>query len=124
MELENGGDGLYVNAVGDFRFPLHESLTSRVTARQEQDGKRMTRIGVRPPYVGISSEKTSDAAFQLPVYASVREAKSTVVTFELTHSFFQAMLDRSVHFRPGEMVWVEIDQSKLYFFHETLELTK
>jgi len=125
VELENGANGLYVNAVGNFQFPLNENLTSRVTGIcREKNGKRVTRIGVRPPYVGISPEKLSDASFQLPVYASVREAKSTVVTFELTHSFFQALLGVSVHFKPGEMVWVEIDQSKLYFFNETVELTK
>ncbi len=122
--IEDGANGLHLDA-GEFRIPLDKKLADRANeAAWEKDGKRAVRIGIRPPYVRTFSEKPSEAAFQLPVYASVREAKSTVVTFELSHCFFQAMLDTSVHFKPGEKVWLEINQNKLYFFKETVQLTK
>ncbi len=93
-------------------------------ASWEEDGKRLVRIGIRPRNIRISSERLSDASFQLPVYVVVREAKSSIVTFELTHNFFQAVVNNGVHLKVGEKVWVEIDQNNLYFFKKSVALTK
>jgi ABC-type sugar transport system ATPase subunit len=90
----------------------------------EEEGKRMVRIGVRPKNVRISMERSSDNAFELPVYVTVREAKSTVVTFELTHNFFLGLVDNDLRLKAGDKVWVEIDQNNLYFFKKSVELTK
>jgi ABC-type sugar transport system ATPase subunit len=79
---------------------------------------------VRAKNVRVSREKASDNAFQLPVYVTVREAKSTVITFELTHNFFQGLVDNGQRMKVGDKVWVDIDQDGLYFFKKTVELTK
>ena len=55
---------------------------------------------------------------------TVREAKSTVITFELTHNFFQGLADNGERMKVGDKVWVDIDQDGLYFFRKTVELTK
>jgi len=125
-------DGAVVNEDGkaffqgdDFRFLLKQELLSKLEgASWEEDGKRLVRIGIRPKNIRISSERLSDTSFQLPVYVVVREAKSSIVTFELTHNFFQAVVNNGVHLKVGEKVWVEIDQNNLYFFKKSVALTK
>jgi ABC-type sugar transport system ATPase subunit len=84
----------------------------------------MVRIGVRPKNVRVSKERTSEDAFQLPVYVTVREAKNTVITFELTHTFFQGLVDNGQRMKIGDKVWVDIEQDGLYFFKKSVELTK
>jgi len=125
-------DGAVVNEDGkaffqgdDFHFLLKQEVLSKLEgASWEEDGKRLVRIGIRPKNIRISSERLSDASFQLPVYVVVREAKSSIVTFELIHNFFQAVVNNGVHLKVGEKVWVEIDQNNLYFFKKSVALTK
>ncbi len=125
-------DGAVVNEDGkaffqgdDFRFLLKQELLSKLErASWEEDGKHLVRIGIRPKSIRISYERLSDASFQLPVYVVVREAKNSIVTFELTHNFFQAVVNNGVHLKVGEKVWVEVDQKNLYFFKKSVALTK
>jgi ABC-type sugar transport system ATPase subunit len=125
VEIVSEDGKVFFQADRDFRFPMRQGLLPQLEGTSwEEDGKRMVRIGVRPKHVRVSSQKLSDASFQLPVYVAVREAESSIITFELTHSFFQAKVDSSVHPKVGENVWVEIDKDNLYLFRKSIQLTK
>jgi len=124
-EIIRENETVFFQADGDFRFPLEQRLFPQMEQTSwEEDGRRMVRMGIRPNYLKVSSERLSEEAFQLPVYVVVREAKSSVITFELTHCFFQAVVVNSIHLKVGEKVWVEIDQDNLYFFKKSVELIK
>ena len=125
VEIVSEGGKVFFQADRDFRFPMRQGLLPQLEGTSwEEDGKRVVRIGVRPKHVRVSLQKLSDASFQLPVYVAVREAEGNTITFELTHSFFQAKVDSSVHPKVGENVWVEIDQDNLYLFRKSVQLTK
>jgi ABC-type sugar transport system ATPase subunit len=125
VEIVSEKDGVFLQAESFFHFPVEKRLLSPMEkASWEEGSKRMVRIGIRPKNVRVSRDKSSDAAFQLPVYVSVREAKSTLVTFELTHTFFQGLASHGQRLKVGDKVWVDIDQSGLYFFKRSVELTK
>jgi len=124
-EIMGENEKLFFQADDDFSFPLEQVLLPQLEEISwEENGKRMVRIGIRPKYIKVSPERSSEAAFQLPVYVVVRAAKSSMITFELTHCFFQAVADNSIHVKVGDKVWVEIDQDNLYFFKKSVELTK
>ncbi len=125
VEIISENEKLFFQAAGDFRFPLRQGLPPQLSrVSWEEDGRPMVRIGIRPQHLRVSTERMSDASFQLPVYVVVREANSSMITFELTHCFFQAVVDNSVHLKVGEKVWVDIDQDSLFFFKKSVELTK
>ena len=120
---ENGQ--IYFQAAQDFRIPIRPDLKAQMEkAVWEENGQRWVRLGVRPQNVSVSATRTSDAAFQLPVYVMVREGESAMITFELSHTFFQVKMNTGVHYNDGEMVWAEIDQDNLFFFPRTVELKK
>jgi multiple sugar transport system ATP-binding protein len=124
-EIVNENGKMYFQADADFRFPLSERLVfESQRCFWQENGRKMVRIGLRPKHMRISFERLSDESFQLPVYVCVREAKSTVITFELKNCFFQGMVDNNVRLGVGEKVWVDIDQNKLFVFRKSLELTK
>ena len=125
VEIVSEKDRVFLQAGGLFRFPVNKGLLSRMEeVSWEEGGKRMVRIAVRPKNVKISTERLSDNAFELPVYVTVREAKNTVVTFELAHNFFLGLVEHGLRLKVGDKVWVEIDQNGLYFFKRSVELTK
>ncbi len=125
MEIVSEKDRIFLQAEGLLRFSVNKGLLSRMEGVSWEDGgKRMVRIGVRPKNVRISMERLSDNAFELPVYVPVREAKSTVITFELANTFFLGLVEHGFRLKVGDKVWVEIDQDNLYFFKKSVELTK
>ena len=108
-----------------FTLPVRNDLIPKIEhAAWEEAGKQLVRIGVRPTNVSVTKEKTAGDSVQLPVYVSVREATSTIVTFEFPHCFFQGMAYNGAHARVGDMMWVTIDQDNLSFFTRSVELIK
>jgi ABC-type sugar transport system ATPase subunit len=120
---ENGN--IFFQAEQDFRLPIRSDLVEQMEkAVRQEDGKRFVRLGVRPQHVTVSSAKKSGAAFKLPVYVMVREGASAVITFELSHTFFQAKMDAGAPYNDGDIVWADIDQNNIFFFPKTVELKK
>ena len=91
-----------------------------------ENGKALTRLGIRCEYIKISREKISNQSFQLPIYAIVHEAESSLVTFQLKKdTFFYGRARQEVGFneyQTADNVWLEFDQHNMFFFAKTLEL--
>jgi ABC-type sugar transport system ATPase subunit len=110
-----------------FCLPVPEGLlpSLRASARQE-NGAQVARLGIRCEYIRLSRERISETSLQLPVYAIVHEAESSVVTFELAHVLFYARVRQElglVDYRVSEKIWVDFDPQHMMFFPKTIELS-
>jgi multiple sugar transport system ATP-binding protein len=97
----------------------------RACARPE-GGRSVARLGIRPENIRISRVRPGPAAAQLPVYAVVQEAQSTVVTLELPETLVYARTRQEIgaaDYRVGEKLWVELDPEKISFFQKTVALS-
>jgi ABC-type sugar transport system ATPase subunit len=90
----------------------------------EEGGETKVRLGIRPKNLKVSTEEFSKTAFQLPVYAVVHEAESSVITFELEKMFLLVKTDQIVRYGVGDKLWVDVDQDHMYFFTKTMEIVK
>ena len=114
-------------AGSSFCLPVPAGLldSMRACARQENGGL-VARLGIRCEYIKLAREKISETSFQLPVYAIVHEAESSVVTFELANVFFYARVRQElglVDYRVSEKLWLDFDLQHLMFFPKTIELS-
>ena len=85
----------------------------------------MVRLGVRCEHIRLSRERISDCSFQLPVYAIVKEAESSVVTFQIADAFFYVRTRQDIGFadyRVSEKIWLDFDQDSIFFFPKTIDL--
>jgi ABC-type sugar transport system ATPase subunit len=110
------------------RIRVEESLldTLKNKARRE-NGKELARMGIRVEDIRLSRQKISDNSIQLPVYAIAHEAESSIVTFELKKSFLHVRTrsDKGVcDYNLSEKVWLEFDQSRMFFYHNTVDLSE
>jgi multiple sugar transport system ATP-binding protein len=124
--VEEGGKVLFVSGKR-FRMPVQGSLVPALKkSSQSEGGSATARLGIRCEHIQLSRQKQSDAAFALPVYAVVHEAESTVVTFELEHTFFYARVRQEsgfVDYKVSENLWLDFDQDNMFFFPKTIELS-
>jgi len=114
-------------AGSSFCLPVPAGLldSMRACARQENGGL-VARLGIRCEYIKLAREKISETSFQLPVYAIVHEAESSVVTFELANVFFYARVRQElglVDYRVSEKLWLDFDPQHMMFFPKTIELS-
>ncbi len=129
-------DGEIITRDGKKFFKAGDNITIQIrddlvdsmkkVARQ-QDGRTVTRLGIRCEHIQLSREKRSDNCFQLPVYAIVHEAESSVVTFELKEAFFHARTGGGkglCDYCLSEMVWIDFDQNHMLFYNKTVEISK
>ncbi len=119
-------DGLAAFEAACFRIPIRDSLAAsmRACARVE-NGRTMVRLGVRCEHIRLSRERISDCSFQLPVYAIVKEAESSVVTFQIADAFFYVRTRQDIGFadyRVSEKIWLDFDQDSIFFFPKTIDL--
>jgi len=124
--VEEGGKVLFVSGKS-FRMPVQGSLVPALKkSAQSEGGSATARLGIRCEHIRLSRQKQSDTAFALPVYAVVHEAESTVVTFELEHTFFYARVRQEsgfVDYKVAENLWLDFDQDSMFFFPKTIELS-
>jgi ABC-type sugar transport system ATPase subunit len=124
--VEHNGKTIF-KAGSSFEFELSPDSVSKVRKHSSSDNSVNIRLGVRCEYIKVSDKKMSDNSFQLPVYAVVHEAESSVITFELENSFLHSRVNRGKGYdtcRISEIVWLEMDQENIYFFEKTAELSK
>jgi ABC-type sugar transport system ATPase subunit len=100
--------------------------TMKNTARQD-NGRVVARMGIRVEDIRLSRQKISDNSIQLPVYAIVHEAESSIVTFELKESFLHVRTRSGKglsDYKLSEKIWLEFDQSRMFFYRNTVDLSK
>jgi len=115
---------VYPGAVIHIKDNLIDAMKNK--ARQE-NGRVITRMGIRVEDIQLSRQKISDNSIQLPVYAIVHEAESSIVTFELKDSFLYARTrsDKGLcDYKLAEKIWLEFDQGRMFFYHNTVDLSK
>jgi len=115
----------FFNAGDDFTIQIRDKVVGAMekVVRQE-DNKRKVRLGIRCARIKAAKEKISDNSFQLPVYAVVHEAGSTLITFELKNTFLAAKVESRIDYDISEKVWLDFDQDYLLFFEKTFEIGK
>ena len=115
----------FFNAGDDFTIQIRDEVVGAMekVVRQE-DNKRKVRLGIRCARIKAAKEKISDNSFQLPVYAVVHEAGSTLITFELKNTFLAAKVESRIDYDISEKVWLDFDQDYLLFFEKTFEIGK
>lgn len=124
-EVKSEDGSVFFRSGRHLQFPVRKDLVKEMEKAVWQEGDRKkVRIGIRPKNVLISPEKPSVSSFSLPVYAIVREAESSLITFELENTFFLVKVDSRVDYKVSENVWIDVDQDCLYFFRKSVELTK
>ena len=129
-------DGAMIDEAGGTYFEVHKGAMIRIkddlvggmknTARQE-NGRVITRMGIRVEDIRLSREKISDNSIQLPVYAIAHEADSSIVTFELKESFLHVRTrcgEGLCDYRLAEKIWLDFDQNRMFFYHNTVDLSK
>ena len=115
----------FFKAGDDFTIQIRDELVGEMEkAVRQEDDKRKVRLGIRCARIKVAKEKISDNSFQLPVYAVIHEARSTLVTFELKDTFLQAKIEATVDYGMSEKVWLDFDQGYLLFFEKTFEIGK
>jgi len=117
----------WFQAGASFALPLEQAVAdSAARASWSADGARLARLGIRCEHIRLSRDRISPASFQLPVYAIVHEAESSVVSFELEKVFFHARTRQEVglvDYRVAEKLWIEFGQEHMFFFPKTIELS-
>jgi ABC-type sugar transport system ATPase subunit len=117
----------FFKAGESFTIPVMDKLVASMkSSTRKVHGRSITRLGIRCEYIKLSRNRISENSFRLPVYAIVREAESSVVTFELKNTFFYVRTRQETGFadyRVSETIWLEFDQNHMYFFPKTIELS-
>ena len=115
----------FFRAGDDFIIKIKDDLVeSMKKVAREENGHIVTRLGIRPEHIKLSREKISDNSFQLPIYAIVHEAESSVVTFELKDSFLYARTEGFCEYEQSEKIWLEFDQNHMFFYKKTVGISK
>lgn len=122
-------DGKTFFKVGnDFTIQIRDDKAGDAmkVARQE-NGRNFSRLGIRCEHIKLSREKLSNNSFQLPIYAIVHGAESSVVTFELEETFLYVRTREERTFRnydQSERVWLDFDQDRIFFYKKTVDVSK
>jgi hypothetical protein len=72
-------------------------------------------------------QKLSEDSFQLPVYAVVHEAESSVISFELENTFLHVRTSKDDTFRRlriSDLLWLNFKQDRMFFYEKTMEISK
>lgn len=125
-ELVSRGGILFFRKGEDFTLRLEGALAEKANSvAQEENGRRIVRLGIRPEHIRLSGEKPADNAFRLPIYAVIHESESSVVTFRLKDNTF--LYVRTVGFCKygrGEEIWLDFDPQWMFFYGRTVEVAK
>lgn len=118
----------FFKAGEDFTIQIRDNMVDSMekVVRQE-DGRTLTRLGIRCEHIKLNRQKTLDNSFRLPVYAIVHEAESSIVTFQLKDTFLYVRAREEKGFCDydlSEMAWLDFDQNYMFFYHNTVDVSK
>lgn len=115
----------FLKAGEDFTIQIRDDLVDSMRkAAREEDGRTVTRLGIRCEHIELSRQKISDNSFQLPVYAIAHEVESSIVTFELKDTFLYVRTRGLCDYDESEMVWLDFNQNYIFFYKKTVEISK
>ncbi len=127
-EIITQGGKTFFKAGEDFTVQIRDDRVEAMKkVSRRENGKTLARLGIRCEHIRLSRKKISNSSFQLPVYAIVHEAESSVVTFELEDTFLYVRTRGEKGFsdyRQSEMIWLDIDQDSLFFYDKTVETSR
>jgi len=111
-----------------FRIVLENKLAklAEKVARSEND-KLNVRLGIRCEDIKLGNQKLSENSFQLPVYAVVREAESSVISFELENTFLYVRTAENAEFKKlqiSDLLWLDFKPERIFFYEKTMEIYK
>ncbi|MCR4401530.1 MAG: ABC transporter ATP-binding protein [Firmicutes bacterium] len=124
-ELEEGIAGLVFRSGESIALRVDRELVRPLKNLPQGQGMRQrARLGIRCEYVKVSHERISEDAFQLPIYAVVREAESVLFSFQIQEGKLLHARTRDEDVtgcEVGEKLWVEFDRHNMFFFPITTE---
>lgn len=127
-ELIRQGEKTLFKAGDSFALELNGKLSESASNNTfDIDGKTFTRLGIRCEDIKLDFEQMSQNSFQLPVYAAVHEAESSVISFELENAFIHARTSESHKFRDlksTDLLWLELNPERMLFYVKTMEISK
>lgn len=78
-EVFIAGDKAFFKVNDVLQLGIDRELFEKAQAVADQvNGRLISRLGIRPEHIKLSTEKTSDRAFQLPIYAIIHENESSI----------------------------------------------
>ncbi|MGQ9472866.1 MAG: ABC transporter ATP-binding protein [Candidatus Caldatribacteriaceae bacterium] len=118
-------EGKTVLQKGDFTFKLQGDLLAKAQkVAIEENGRKLVRLGIRPEHIRLSTEKTSENTFRLPIYAIIHESESSVVTFRLGDVFLYVRTAGFCKYQKSEEIWLDFDPERIFFYQRTVEVAK
>ena len=130
-------DGVIISRNGKKFFEVEDKISIRIrddlvdsiqkATDDRGEGQTAIRLGIRCENIKVSRRKITDNSFQLPVYAIVHEAETSVVTFELEHVFIHVRTGEEkglCDYSLSETVWLDFDQSQMFFYKKSVDLSK
>jgi len=105
----------------------NELVKSAEKVAKIENDKRHVRLGIRCDDIKLSEKKLSDNSFQLPVYAAVREAESSVISFELENTFLLVRAKENAECKKvqiSDLLWLDFKPERLFFYEKTMEIYK
>lgn len=118
------GDRAFFRVNDVLQLEIDRELFEKAQAVADQiNGKLMARLGIRPEHIRLSAERTSDRAFQLPIYAIIHENESSIVTFNIKNVFLYVRTEGFCKFQESDRVWLEFDPQRIFFFKKGVKLT-
>ena len=104
-----------------------ELVESTEKVAKSENNKLNTRLGIRCEDINLGVQKLSEDSFQLPVYAVVHEAESSVISFELENTFLHARASQDDAFKRlkiSDLLWLNFEQEQMFFYEKTMEISK
>jgi len=123
---ENGNVLFSVGKYFKILLKVEQAKSAGKVAKLE-NGKLMTRLGIRCEDINLGMQKISDNSFQLPVFAVLHEAESSVISFELDNTFIHARTPQDEAFRmlkTSDLLWLNFKQDRMFFYEKTMEIFK
>ncbi|WP_369019039.1 ABC transporter ATP-binding protein [Thermatribacter velox] len=123
-EVFTTGDRAFFRVNDALQLEIDRELFEKAQAVADQiNGKLIARLGIRPEHIRLSAERTSDRAFQLPIYAIIHENESSIVTFNIKNVFLYVRTEGFCKFQESDRVWLEFDPQRIFFFKKGVKLT-
>jgi ABC-type sugar transport system ATPase subunit len=118
------GDEVSVQVTPAIGFPFAGDTAAKIAARVwKEDGKAMIRLGIHSDRIRIAKQPLSASSVELPVYAIVREAVKSIVTFQLGPVLIQVESEDLAIGNVGTNLWIDFDKEGFSIFRKTIELS-
>jgi ABC-type sugar transport system ATPase subunit len=123
-EVFAAGDGVSVQVTPAVKFSFTGDKAAKIASCKWKDNsKEMIRLGIRSDRIRIAKKPMSDFSVELSVFAIVREAIKSIVTFQLGSVLIQAESEDLTIGNVGTNLWIDFDRESFSIFRNTIELS-